>query len=1067
MPLCNCLSSSLPRACLLAFATTVFAAAQGVPHLSVTPRAFQSLVPAGTAVTSAMCQPADAHCLANAVGNPLFQGASGFATDALGNVYTSDSSSDIVVKTSPAGKPLLIAGLYGVNNAFNGVPPLIATAVNSPLAFANAIAIDLVGNIYIADNYENYINGNFYGSILKVDTLGIVTRLTGDPNQGILPADGALASNQVMQPVAIATDLAGNVYFVDANTCTVQKIVPATGRIAVVAGTITTGCGSATSASVGSGQLANTFQFAGIQDVALGTDGTVYLSDGNYASVYSVSPSGVLSLIAGGSSSGAITSGPLASTGAIGAPRRGLAVDADNNIYLTSYGTSTGQDGSVNTGGALIEVTHAPNAQVNIIVPVGNGTFEFDSDLIAGSPAPLAYDDGGIELAFDATGRLIIPSPGGDAANYLDRNGAAFFDTSTGATQQTLTFANTGTGTLTGVGFGGTSLPYALSPTTAQLAGNSVPGVVPFTVDASGTCNLTASFSLAPGSSCTVVLDYDSATNAPNAGSFTLYTNDPLGPATVALAATPLTYSNSIYYLTASTTSLAPSASVSANGSFNISASVISTLYDTNSGSEIAAGATGNLSIGVTNNATGVQTVHTASLTAGTTTGTATATASFSGLAPGTYSLQAVYPGDGTSAANYSPVQTLYVQHGLIDYTTYAVTDYHQPYVGATPQFLNFSSLGYTNPGPIEFQDKFAGNGTVGFTLLDHNSTAVDTTSATPLSAGKYTLMPSVANAASFGYSVTAHPATFFIDPANLTVRGSYVSVPYGQYYVPAGVTLPSGGTALNLPMTIYTAPPVLSTDEAASPGAPNAISLSATIDGQPTNVATMLPVGQYTVRPALSGNGAGNYSLTALTGPVAIRQANLTINAQYTNVRYGQVFGTNYTQSNIIETSAAAAQADVTAGRLTIGTTASGTANSLGYLPVGHYTLTPTISGTGVGNYSLTANRGSLFVQPADLTLEMSSFTTTGSLTVNGQNLCHICYTGPNTDLLTTDPALAFSFQIQGTNGTSYSNTIPYGSSTPVVLGPGTYTVTPMFTGAGPGTQYSLTLHTGTLTVH
>ncbi len=66
---------------------------------------------------------------------------------------------------------------------------------------------------------------------------------------------------------------------------------------------------------------------------------------------------------------------------------------------------------------------------------------------------------------------------------------------------------------------------------------------------------------------------------------------------------------------------------------------------------------------------------------------------------------------------------------------------------------------------------KLAGNRTVSFTLFDPNKSAVDTTSTTPLPAGKYTLVPSEANAASFGYSVTAHPGLLVVQPADLTLN--------------------------------------------------------------------------------------------------------------------------------------------------------------------------------------------------------------------------------------------------------------------------------------------------------
>ena len=89
------------------------------------------------------------------------------------------------------------------------------------------LAVDLAGNVYIADTYNNRIR--------KVTPGGIITTFAGNGQEG-RGGDGGLATAaQLKQPQRIAVDLAGNLYIVETLNSRVRK-VDIHGIITTVAG---------------------------------------------------------------------------------------------------------------------------------------------------------------------------------------------------------------------------------------------------------------------------------------------------------------------------------------------------------------------------------------------------------------------------------------------------------------------------------------------------------------------------------------------------------------------------------------------------------------------------------------------------------------------------------------------------------------------------------------------------------------------------------------------------------------------------------------------------------------
>ena len=146
-----------------------------------------------------------------------------------------------------------------------------------------ATAVDLSGNIYVADSAAHVIR--------KISPAAVVTTFAGSPGS-FGSADGVGAAARFYSPFGVATDSAGYVYVADSRNSTVRKISP-DGAVTTLAGTALQG-GSAD----GSGAAARFSQPFGI---AVDSGGNVYVSDASLMTIRKITPTGVVTTLAGSS----------------------------------------------------------------------------------------------------------------------------------------------------------------------------------------------------------------------------------------------------------------------------------------------------------------------------------------------------------------------------------------------------------------------------------------------------------------------------------------------------------------------------------------------------------------------------------------------------------------------------------------------------------------------------------------------------------------------------------------------------------------------------------------------
>ena len=222
----------------------------------------------------------------------------------------------------------------------------------------------------------------------------VIYRYAGTGIAGAATA-GTATSSRLKYPWGVAVDSAGDVFIADTSNHEVEKVTPA-GTLSIVAGTGTSGTPT-------SGAQATSTPLRGPKAVAVDSSGDLYIADpGNY-SVYEVSPSGTLSVVAGTGFQGTPIPGTAAATSSLGAPNA-LAVNSSGDLYISDGDNA--QIYEVNPAGIISVVAGNGNS--------GPTTAGQATNVSLGVPTGVATDAAGnVYIADNGNGEVDKVAPDG------------------------------------------------------------------------------------------------------------------------------------------------------------------------------------------------------------------------------------------------------------------------------------------------------------------------------------------------------------------------------------------------------------------------------------------------------------------------------------------------------------------------------------------------------------------------------------------------------------------------------------------------------------------------------
>jgi sugar lactone lactonase YvrE len=250
----------------------------------------RKITPAGEVSTLAGGKEESANGIEN---DARFNDPSGIAIDAAGNLYVADTENHRIRKITPAGEVSTLAG--SEEDFADGI------VGDTRFYYPNGVAIDAVGNLYVADTANDRIR--------KITPAGEVSTLAGG-ERGFVDGIGSIAKFNV--PYGVASDAAGNLYVADARNHRIRKITPA--------GEVSTLAGSEEGFSDGVGSDA---KFYGPEGITIDAAGNLYVVDTRNNSIRKITPAGEVSTLTDGVGSDAEFFWPS-----------GIAIDAAGHLYV-------------------------------------------------------------------------------------------------------------------------------------------------------------------------------------------------------------------------------------------------------------------------------------------------------------------------------------------------------------------------------------------------------------------------------------------------------------------------------------------------------------------------------------------------------------------------------------------------------------------------------------------------------------------------------------------------------------------------------------------------------------
>ncbi|HEV7349157.1 NHL repeat-containing protein [Telluribacter sp.] len=363
------------------------------------------------------------------------------ALDAAGNIYIADWGNSRIRKINKSNNT--VSTLTG--NGWRGFYGDGGDAKDAVINYPKDVSVDAAGNIYIADT-ENLRIRMIEAATNKISTVAGNGKASFD-------GDGDLATNAGLIPTGVTVDKNGNIFIEDRGNFRIRKINKENGIITTVAG-------NGTRRYSGDGRAATNASLNYPSDVALDSNGNLFIVDNDNHCIRRVNRSnGLISTVAGNGQRGFSGDGEIATNARLHNPS-GIILDKSGNLYIADQGNhrirkvsayngtistvagtaligfnGDGMDATttslsspasigVDSAGNLYIADHGNNRIRKVSVTdnkvytvAGTGRYDFGGD---GGAATQAYLNYPVDIALDVAGNMYIADRGNHRIRKVD-----------------------------------------------------------------------------------------------------------------------------------------------------------------------------------------------------------------------------------------------------------------------------------------------------------------------------------------------------------------------------------------------------------------------------------------------------------------------------------------------------------------------------------------------------------------------------------------------------------------------------------------------------------------------
>lgn len=245
----------------------------------------------------------------------------GLATDAAGDIFIADTEDNVVREITTNGNIELVAGNGSEGYTGDGGP-----ATNAELDSPQSVAVDSSGDVFIADTYNNVVR--------EVTPNGVISTFAGNGTPGYSGDNGPAASAELTNPSGVAVDSLGNVYIADSGNNVIRRVSTTGTITTVAGNYAADQSNGGAGGFSGNGGPATSAQLNSPQGVALDQAGDLFIADTFNNSIREVTPNGTISSLVNTTAAKGNTNASTAAASTLSGPYAVAVDNSTGDVYV-------------------------------------------------------------------------------------------------------------------------------------------------------------------------------------------------------------------------------------------------------------------------------------------------------------------------------------------------------------------------------------------------------------------------------------------------------------------------------------------------------------------------------------------------------------------------------------------------------------------------------------------------------------------------------------------------------------------------------------------------------------